>query len=86
MADDPGKPGGAAEEKRPQISPRAKLYNLTSLAFVFPVSIASASFAGYWLDGRIGTFPWLTLIFFCLGIAAGFVSLFRAVRVFDRQE
>lgn len=80
MADGPVEPGDTAP---PPVSPRARLYNLTSLAFVFPVSIASASFAGYWLDGKLSTFPWLTLVGFAFGIAAGFVSLFRAIRVFD---
>ena len=34
---------------------------------------------GYYLDRWLGTSPWLTLIGLGLGIAAGFVNLFRTV-------
>ena len=76
----------AEEDERPKVSPRARLYNLTSLAFVFPVAIGGSTFAGHYLDQRLGTFPWLTILFFFLGIAAGFVSLFRAIRAFDESK
>ena len=71
--------------KRPQVSSRARLYNLTSLAFAFPVSIAAGGFIGYYLDGKLGTFPWLSIVFLLLGIAAAFLNLFRAVKAFDEQ-
>ena len=71
---------------RPAVSPRARLYNLTSLAFTFPVSIAAGAFLGYWLDGQFGTFPWLSIVFLLFGVAAGFLSLLRAVKAFDRQN
>ena len=76
----------AQDVDRPAVSPRARLYNLTSLAFTFPVSIAAGAFMGYWLDGKLGTFPWLSILFMLFGIAAGFLSLFRAVKAFDRQN
>jgi ATP synthase protein I len=72
--------------KRPQVSNRARIYNLTSLAFTFPVSIAAGAFIGYWLDGKLGTFPWLSIVFLLFGIAAGFLSLLRAVKAFDRED
>jgi ATP synthase protein I len=72
--------------KRPAVSPRARLYNLTSLAFTFPVSIAAGAFIGYYLDGKLGTFPWLSILFLFFGIAAGFLSLLRAVKAFDREN
>ena len=76
----------AQDEKRPEVSPRARLYNLSSLAFAFPVSIAAGAYIGYYLDGKLETFPWLTIIFLFVGVAAGFLNLFRAVKAFDRQE
>lgn len=75
----------AQDEQRPGVSPRARLYNLTSLAFTFPVSISAGAFAGYYLDGKLGTFPWLSIVFLFFGVAAGFLSLFRAVKAFDAQ-
>ena len=39
---------------------------------------------GYWLDRYFHTLPWLTLIFLLLGIAAGFVEMFKMVRKENR--
>ncbi|MBW2162682.1 MAG: AtpZ/AtpI family protein [Deltaproteobacteria bacterium] len=35
---------------------------------------------GRWLDGKLGTEPWLKWIGLGLGLAAGGVSLYRVVR------
>jgi ATP synthase protein I len=40
---------------------------------------------GYYLDRWLGTSPWLTLIGLGLGIAAGFVNLFRSVKRAERN-
>ena len=40
---------------------------------------------GYYADRWLGTSPWLTLIGLGLGIAAGFVSLFRAAKDAERD-
>lgn len=74
------------DEKRPEVSSRARLYNLTSLAFTFPVSISAGAFIGYYLDGKLGTFPWLSILFLFFGIAGGFLSLLRAVKAFDAKD
>jgi F0F1-type ATP synthase assembly protein I len=71
------------DQDQPEVSPRARLYNLTSLAFAFPVSISVGAFIGYYLDGKLGTFPWLLIVFLFVGVAAGFLSLFRVVKAFD---
>lgn len=41
--------------------------------------------AGYYADRWLGTSPWLTLIGLGFGIAAAFVSLFRAVKAAERR-
>jgi ATP synthase protein I len=41
---------------------------------------------GYYLDRWLGTDPWLMLVGLVLGIAAGFVNLFRAVGLFDGER
>ena len=76
----------AQDDERPAVSPRARIYNLTSLAFTFPVSISVGAYIGYVLDGKLDTFPWLFIVFLFVGVAAGFFSLFRAVKAFDRQD
>ena len=40
---------------------------------------------GYYLDKWLGTSPWLTLIGLVLGIASGFVNLFRTVNRAGRK-
>jgi ATP synthase protein I len=35
---------------------------------------------GYWLDGKLGTFPYLSIIFFCFGIAAAARNVWIEVR------
>lgn len=37
-----------------------------------------------WLDGKLGTTPWLMLLWLCFGLAAGFRGVLRAVRRSDR--
>lgn len=76
----------AQDDNRPAVSPRARLYNLSSLAFAFPVSIAAGAYAGYYLDGKLQTFPWLTIILLLVGIAAGFLNFYRAIKAFDRPD
>jgi ATP synthase protein I len=43
----------------------------------FGVSVAICLFAGTWLDGRFHTKPWFTLVGALLGVATGFVELYR---------
>ena len=42
--------------------------------------IALGYLGGEWLDGKLGTEPWLKWIGLALGLAAGGVSLYRVVR------
>lgn len=76
----------AGDEHHPSVSPRARLYNLSSLAFAFPAAIAGGGYIGYYLDGKLGTFPWLSIIFLFAGVAAGFLNFFRAIKAFDRPD
>jgi len=41
--------------------------------------------AGYYADRWLGMSPWLTLVGLGLGIAAGFVILFRSVKSAERN-
>jgi ATP synthase protein I len=47
-------------------------------SIVLAIFIGAA--AGYWLDGKFGTFPYLSIIFFLLGIAAAARNVWRAVQ------
>jgi ATP synthase protein I len=66
-------------EKR-RLTDFRRLAELSSTALVLPSSIAIGLFFGYWLDRRLGTAPWLLLVFTLLGVASGLLSLFRIIR------
>lgn len=44
------------------------------------LSVLVGFLGGYWLDGKLGTRPWLTVIGFAYGIAAAARALYRAAR------
>jgi len=72
-------------EKR-RLSDFRRLAELSSTALVLPSSIAIGLFFGYWLDKRLGTDPWLLLVFTILGVASGLLSLFRIIRKQQKDE
>jgi len=66
---------------------RARIWlDVSIIGIQFPVAIALGYFFGRWLDGLFGTAPWLMIIFALLGIAAGFVNLFRITAQAGRAE
>ena len=80
------KPPPVSPRGQPGTSPRARLALLSSLAFIFPVSIAAGGFAGHYMDQKLATFPWLTLLGLLFGVAAGFINLLKAVKAFDKND
>jgi ATP synthase protein I len=54
------------------------------------INLVLATFAGfaigYFLDKFLGTFPWLTILFFILGVIAGFRELIRVARKQDGTD
>jgi ATP synthase protein I len=42
--------------------------------------------AGFWLDLKLGTKPWLTLVFLIFGIIAGYKNMFREMRRIQKKE
>jgi ATP synthase protein I len=63
-----------------------KLAELSSLALMLPVSIAVGLFFGYWLDKRLGTDPWMLMIFTLLGVAAGLIALIRGISKYNKED
>ena len=59
-------------------------------ASAIPLNLVVATFVGfaigYGLDKLFGTSPYLTIIFFILGIIAGFRELFRYARRMERED
>jgi len=58
---------------------------LASIGMTMVLATVIGLVAGYYADKWLGTSPWLTLIGLGVGIAAGFVGLFRAVRDAERD-
>ncbi len=52
---------------------------LSSIGLVLAISVALGAVGGWWLDGYLGTAPWLTVLGLVLGTAAGFCELIREV-------
>lgn len=48
-----------------------------SLGITMVLLTVGGYFLGYWLDGKLGTSPYLSLVGLFLGIAAGFYQLYK---------
>ena len=53
------------------------------LSFVFALVIGFG--AGYWLDGVLGTIPWLSFVGFFLGFAAGVLNVYRVLQLSNKK-
>ena len=61
------------------------LAELSTVGITLVLATVIGLAAGYWADRWLGTSPWLTMLGLGLGIAAGFVSLFRSVKAAERK-
>ena len=52
----------------------------------FALTILVFVFLGVWLDRRLGTSPWLLLIFVFAGAGGGFYSMYRRITSAQRQD
>ena len=52
----------------------------------FALTILVFVFAGVWLDRRLGTSPWLVIVFVFVGSAAGVFSMYRKVTAAQRRD
>lgn len=74
------------DERERRAAQYRKLSLLTTVGLMFPSSIAVGLVIGYLLDRWLGTYPWLLMVFAILGIAAGFVNLYRVVSKFENDD
>jgi len=78
---------GAVQALTPSRRPNyRRLAALSSLGLMLPSSIAVGLFMGYFLDKLFGSAPWLLIIFTLLGVASGFLSLFRGLKKFGVEN
>lgn len=77
MGDEEGKPPGPP-------APLLALARFSGHGLTLAVSTGMFLFLGWWVDGKLGTTPVLTILGAMLGAAAGFYSLLRDLMI--RQE
>ena len=70
-----------------ETQPNSKLIGLgMRVALEMIASLGVCGFIGWYLDGFFGTKPWIFLVFLLLGIAAGFRSVFRIIKVVEKED
>jgi F0F1-type ATP synthase assembly protein I len=52
----------------------------------FAGAIVIFAFAGWWLDGRLGSEPWFLLLGVFVGAGAGFYSMYRQMVILPRER
>ncbi len=57
-----------------------------SVGFALVGPIILGALLGIWLDARLNTSPWLTMVLVLLGIVAGFVEMIRALNRLQREQ
>jgi F0F1-type ATP synthase assembly protein I len=53
------------------------------MSFVFAIVLGFG--AGFWLDGVLGTKPWLSFVGFFFGLAAGVLNVYRVLQLSNRS-
>lgn len=56
------------------------LGQLSTVGMSFVLAIVFGFGGGHWLDGRMGTGPWLAFLGFFLGLAAGVLNVYRVLK------
>ena len=59
--------------------------NYASVGLELVLCVLVGLFGGSWLDGKLGTNPWLTAAGVGFGMAAGFRALWRALKQANRE-
>jgi ATP synthase protein I len=79
-------PAGNATAAGPAIDPVARtakrMYqglSASSAGLELGIAVGIGTLFGNWLDGKLGTGPWLMIVFMILGLIAGFRGVLRAV-------
>jgi F0F1-type ATP synthase assembly protein I len=85
--------GGSPEDPMSKPDPSAERKRLvrevgrfTGFGLAWALSVLFFLLIGYWLDGRLGTLPWLTILGAFIGAAGGFVSLYRGITAAAADE
>jgi len=58
----------------------------SSIGIAMALAIFGCFFLGTWLDGQLGTEPYLAILFLLMGIAAGFRNIYVLIRRYLKDE
>jgi ATP synthase protein I len=91
---DPGDAGADAKGSYgPALDPAARqsrrMYeglSASAAGLELGIAVAIGALFGGWLDGKLGTAPWLLIVFLILGVIAGFRGVLRAVARAERAD
>jgi ATP synthase protein I len=77
--------------ERPTIDPETKkLWRIAgstgAVGIEVAVAIAIGYLGGHWLDGKLHTSPWLTIVGFVAGIGAAIKALVRVTRAYQKKD
>ena len=72
------------DEEKKRLIGDLRLYG--SLGIEMAASVLIGTLIGYWLDKWLGTQPWILIIGFIFGAAAGFRNLFRFLSKEDQHR
>jgi len=61
-------------------------FRYSHLGLTFAATILVWFFGGYWLDGKLGTLPLLTILGVVIGAVSGFVYLIRALNQMNKEQ
>jgi len=63
-----------------------QIASYSTLGLEMGLSVAVGSIIGYYLDKWLHTEPWLLIVFLIFGVIAGFRSLYRALKRWQRED
>ena len=64
----------------------ARWIMFSSMGMELGLSVVVGFLIGSWLDGWLGTDPWLLLVFGAAGIIAGYRSIFRLLKKVQTEQ
>ena len=56
------------------------------LVFTIPAGVLVGALAGLWLDGKLGTKPWLVMVLTGVGFVVGVREVLRELRRMERTD
>ena len=78
--------GGTLNSRKPVSGSRQSIGRALRLGTELVAGVAIGGLIGFWLDRLAGTKPIWFIVFFLLGIAAGFLNVFRTARQIQQEQ